>query len=72
MTDRRMGPRESAVIDRLHRLSVALPAMATEAAVARREAARLRLDNARLARRVEELQSALAVDASAPKRSDAF
>jgi hypothetical protein len=40
---------ERAVIDRLHQLRVILPAMAQELAVARREAARLRRENVRLA-----------------------
>jgi hypothetical protein len=57
MTDLRTTPEHRAVIDRLHQLRVVLPAMATEAAAARREAVRLRVDNARLARRVAELES---------------
>jgi hypothetical protein len=51
---------ERAVIDRLDRLRVVLPAMATETAAARRKAAQLWVENRRLARRVAELESALA------------
>jgi hypothetical protein len=55
------GPRrrvsERAVIDRLQKLRVVLPAMAQETAIARREAVRLRTENARLARRLEELEA---------------
>ena len=53
----RNGPSESAAIDRLRQLSVILPAMAQEAAAARREAARLRVENAQLLSRVSRLES---------------
>jgi hypothetical protein len=49
---------DHAVIDRLHKLRVILPAMAQEAAAARQEAARLRRENAQLSRRLAELESA--------------
>jgi hypothetical protein len=48
---------ERAVIDRLHKLRVILPVMAQERAEARREAARLRSENAQLARRLAEIES---------------
>jgi hypothetical protein len=48
------------VVDRLHKLRVLLPAMALETATARREAARLRSENRRLARRLAELEEAVA------------
>lgn len=48
---------ERAVADRLQKLRVILPAMAQEIAAARREIARLRGENARLARRVAELEA---------------
>jgi hypothetical protein len=51
-----IGPSESAAIDRLRRLSVILPAMAQEIAAARREAARLRVENAQLLNRVSRLE----------------
>lgn len=57
MSDLRGPGDERAVIDRLNRLRVVLPAMAQETAVARREAARLRAENTRLTRRVAELES---------------
>jgi hypothetical protein len=52
---------ERTVFDRLHKLRVILPAMAEEAATARREAVRLRAENARLARRVAELELLVSV-----------
>ncbi len=55
MTDLRPAHDERDVIDRLHRLRVLLPAMAQETATARREAARLRAENRRLALRLAEL-----------------
>lgn len=48
---------DRAVIDRLAELTVILPALAQDAAVARREAARLRVDNRRLASSLAELQA---------------
>jgi regulator of replication initiation timing len=57
MSDVRRTPEERAVIDRLQRLSVLLPALAQEAATARREAARLRVENRRLTRRLAEAES---------------
>ena len=48
------------VVDRLHKLRVLLPAMALETATARREAARLRSENRRLARRLAELEETVA------------
>ena len=64
-TETRMGAggapavvgRERAVIDRLQRLRIILPALAQEAATARREAARLRSENARLLRRLADLEA---------------
>jgi hypothetical protein len=50
------GPTEGAAIDRLRQLSVILPAMAQEIAAARREAARLRVENAQLLNRVSGLE----------------
>jgi hypothetical protein len=58
MDDLQCAHDDHAVIDRLHKLRVILPAMAQETAAARREAARLRTENARLARRLAELESA--------------
>jgi hypothetical protein len=52
----RTGPSESAAIDRLRQLSVILPAMAQETAAARRDAARLRVENAQLLNRVSRLE----------------
>jgi hypothetical protein len=52
----RTPPTESAVIDRLRELSVILPALAQEAAAARRDAARLRVQNAQLSSRVSRLE----------------
>jgi hypothetical protein len=51
---------ERDVVDRLHKLRVLLPAMAQETATARREAARLRSENRRLARRLAELEKTVA------------
>ena len=50
------GSSEGAAIDRLRQLSVILPAMAHEIAAARREAARLRVENAQLLNRVSGLE----------------
>jgi hypothetical protein len=48
---------ERAVIDRLQKLRVVLPAMARETAEARREAIRLRAENARLVSRLAEIEA---------------
>jgi hypothetical protein len=48
---------DRAIVDRLHKLRVILPAMAQETAAARREAARLRRENALLSRRLAELEA---------------
>jgi hypothetical protein len=48
-----------ALVDRLHKLRIILPAMAQETATAKREAARLRSENARLHGRVAELERLL-------------
>ena len=53
-----MSANERHVIDRLERLRVVLPALAQDAAEARRAAVQLRSENARLLRRIAELQSA--------------
>ncbi len=45
------------VINRLHKLRIILPAMAQERAEAQREAARLRGENTRLARRLAEIET---------------
>jgi len=50
------GPSERAAIDRLRQLSIILPAMGQEVAAARREAARLRVENAQLLSRVAGLE----------------
>lgn len=57
MSDTRRTTAERAVIDRLQKLRVVLPAMAQEAAEARREAARLRAENSRLVHRLAQLES---------------
>jgi hypothetical protein len=48
-----------AVIDRLERLRVVLPAMAQETARFRREAARLRSEKSDLARRLSEIEASI-------------
>lgn len=48
---------ERAVLDRLHRLRLILQAMAQETADARREAARLRVENAHLRRRLADVEA---------------
>jgi hypothetical protein len=53
-----MSVDERHVIDRLGRLRVVLPALAQDAAEARRAAVQLRAENAHLLRRIAELQSA--------------
>lgn len=47
------------MLDRLRDLRRVLPVLAQEMAAARRQAARLRTDNRRLAQQVRELQQAL-------------
>jgi hypothetical protein len=47
---------ERALIDRLDRLRSILPALAQEAAMARREARQLRIENRRLARSLAEFE----------------
>ena len=53
----RLGSDPADLIDRLQKLRTLLPAFAQEAADARREAARLRTENATLQRRVAELET---------------
>ena len=53
----RLGANPGDLIDRLEKLRALLPAFAQETAVARREAARLRWQNAKLRRRVAELET---------------
>ena len=50
------GWAERALLDRLNRLQVVLPALAHDLASARREAARLRVENGRLARSLADLE----------------
>jgi len=64
-----MSADERHVIDRLERLRVVLPALAQDAAEARRAAAELRSENARLLRRIAELQSAHPSDAQTAGRA---
>jgi hypothetical protein len=54
-TLRSSGDRE--VFDRLHQLTVILPGLANEAITARQHVLSLRSENARLLRRIAELQS---------------
>jgi hypothetical protein len=61
---------DRAVIDRLHRLRVVLPALAEDAATARREAARLSRENASMLRRIAELQAGRANRTLDEERSD--
>jgi hypothetical protein len=62
-----MSADERHVIDRLERLRVVLPALAQDAAEARRAAVQLRSENARLLGRIAELQSA---HPSVPQRAE--
>lgn len=55
-TDRHHAWAERALLDRLNRLQVILPALAHDVETARREAARLRVENTRLARCLAELE----------------
>ena len=50
------GEDTAALVDRMQKLRLLIPAFAQEAASARREAARLRSENAKLRRRVDELE----------------
>ena len=47
---------ERALLDRLNRLQIVLPALARDVEAARREAARLRVENTRLARSLADLE----------------
>jgi hypothetical protein len=70
--DRRYPHVERAVIERLPRLRAILPAMAAEAAIARREAARLRIENRHLTQCVAELERRLRADGvRCPEPADA-
>jgi hypothetical protein len=51
------GSHSGELIDRLEKLRTLLPAFAEEVAAARREAARLRSQNAKLQRRIVELEA---------------
>jgi regulator of replication initiation timing len=53
----RAGTDAAVLIDRLQKLRNLLPAFAQEAAAARREAARLRLENTKLHTRLAELEA---------------
>jgi hypothetical protein len=55
----RVGTDVTDLLDRVQRLRSLLPAFAQDTAVARREAVTLRSENARLRRRVAELEGAL-------------
>ncbi len=62
-TDRRGSDAE--LLERIHKLRSILPAMAAEVAIARREGARLRRENAALQTRVAELEGRAPVPHSA-------
>ncbi len=64
MSDVRRAPDERAALDRLQKLRVILPALAQDAAAARREAARLRLENRRLTIRLAEAESRIVAPAT--------
>jgi regulator of replication initiation timing len=53
----RAGTDTAALLDRLQKLRSLLPAFAQEAAAARREAARLRVENTKLQTRLAELEA---------------
>ncbi|HEY2437110.1 MAG TPA: hypothetical protein VGH93_08000 [Solirubrobacteraceae bacterium] len=53
----RLGSNPGELIDRIEKLRVLLPAFAMEVAAARREAARLRSQNATLKRRLVDLEN---------------
>jgi hypothetical protein len=48
---------DDALVDRVRMLQSILPTLATEVAVARREAARLRAENAAMQARIDELEN---------------
>ena len=66
MSDEHRGQAERAVIDRLDRLRALLPALAEEAATAKREVARLRAENRRLTQHLAQLESRAGVLAANP------
>jgi hypothetical protein len=68
--DARLEGNPDELIDRVEKLRTLLPTFAQETAVARREAARLRSENAMLQRRVVELEARSAV-ARDPRSRDA-
>ena len=69
MTRTRPAAQDAAdLMERLHRLRILLPAMAQDTAMARREAAQLRIENGQLMRRVAELEDLLAMRAAPPFR----
>lgn len=55
----RLGPGQGELIDRVKKLRILVSAFAQETAAARREAARLRSQNAKLQRHVLELETRL-------------
>jgi chromosome segregation ATPase len=65
MNDQQVTVSNSDVVDRLARLRAVLPLMATDLAVARRQARALEAENERLGSRIRELESRLAE----PRRS---
>jgi hypothetical protein len=62
---------DAELLERIHKLRSILPAMATEVAIARREGARLRRENAALQDRVAELEGRPPV-ANAVRRAQAM
>jgi regulator of replication initiation timing len=67
---RGMASDADALVERVRKLRLVLPALAEEAAIAKREALRLRLENKHLRGRVAELeQAALANPAQPPSTS---
>jgi len=59
------GGSDADLLERIHKLRSILPAMAAEVAMARREGARLRRENAALKNRVDELEGRPPVPRSA-------
>jgi hypothetical protein len=57
--------------DRLHRLRVLLEATTQEMVAARRQAARLRVENRRLARQIAQRQVCMALDGATPSLAQA-